>query len=129
MKSNEDFAFFHSFAILSKQIIYIGLPLSYYIGNVKGQITQTIGSAYSYKIDRYNFVHKNYSKNHITDKLYLIFLKYELRHEFLNLLKNQDYQNIYLMLDQLDGKITRLFSNFEKNYIELKMLIKLQNFI
>lgn len=129
MKANEDFAFFHSFAFLSKQIIYIGLPLSYYIGNVKGQITQTIGSEeYSYKIDRYNFVHKNYSKNHITDKLYLIFLKYELRHEFLNLLKNQDYQNIYLMLDELDGKITRLFSNFEKKLYRIKNANKIAKF-
>lgn len=121
LKSNEDFAFFHSYALLSKQIIYIGLPLSYYIGNVKGQITQTIVSNYNYKIDRYNFVHKNYVKNCISNKLYIIFLKYELRHEFLILIKKQDYENINLMLEKLDKKITGLFSNFETKLYKIKI--------
>ncbi|MBE9599519.1 glycosyltransferase family 2 protein [Pedobacter sp. MC2016-24] len=113
MKRNEDFALFFSLALITT-VIYCGLPLSIYVGGVLGQATSiSINSNLNHVVDRYNFVTENWLKLDCRNPTYKIFLKYELRHEIITYLRDNNYSSIELIMNGLDSRIKGLFSNFE----------------
>ena len=113
MKRNEDFALFYSLALLVR-VIYVGLPLSVYVGDVDGQATKKQDNQSLFDvIRRYNVIHKFYLKNRLKNKLYVVFLKYELRHQFLVLLRRSETESINILLDSLEKSVLNNLSTFE----------------
>jgi glycosyltransferase involved in cell wall biosynthesis len=120
MKINEDFTLFYSLALISP-VVYCGFALSCYHGNVEGQTTAIKINQKEREMDvikRFNITHDVWKKSEIKNKLYPVFLKYELRHIFKGALLNNDYQLINLFYDNLEKGIKDLFNVFEINLIK-----------
>jgi len=114
MKRNEDYALFFSIALLTP-VIYIGKPLSIYVGDVEGQATSTpIEMLLPDVTERFNIVHENYQKIAKTNKSYTIFTKYELRHMFITHLRNDDFTSNQFLLKNLSYSIIKMFNLFER---------------
>jgi glycosyltransferase involved in cell wall biosynthesis len=125
MKRNEDFAFLYSAALIT-QPIYSGFPLSIYVGGVQGQATAS--SIYDNQdlvndtINRYNIVYENWKKEGAKNRSFLIFMKYELRHNLMiNSINKQFEVNVYF-LKNLHSEILNEFSDFEKFLFKSKRL-------
>ncbi|WP_397445417.1 glycosyltransferase family 2 protein [Polaribacter sp. R77954] len=116
MKRNEDFTFLYKAALLSKPV-YSGFPLSVYVGDVNGQATNT--SIYESEkliqdtVDRYNMVYETYEETDKKDKLFIVFMKYELRHFFMINTINKEYAANHFFLKKLDAKILAQFNLLE----------------
>lgn len=121
MKRNEDFAFLYSAALIT-QPIYSGFLLSIYVGGVQGQATAV--SIYDNKallkdtITRYNLVYDNWVKSGGKNLLFIVFMKYELRHFFMINLKNKEFSTNHYFLNFLNPDIIKLFSPFERFLIK-----------
>ena len=116
MKRNEDYALFFSIALLTP-VIYIGVPLSVYVGDVEGQATNTpIELALSDVTNRFNIVQKKYVEQHKKNKSYEVFTKYELRHMFITHLRNNDLRSNHYILNNLSPHIIKMFSFFERTF-------------
>jgi glycosyltransferase involved in cell wall biosynthesis len=120
MKRNEDFTFLYKAALLSKAV-YSGFPLSVYVGDVHGQATNT--SIYKSEklmqdtVDRYNMVYETFEETGKKDKLFIVFMKYELRHYFMINTINKEFATNHFFLKKLDTKIIDKF-----NFLELSLL-------
>lgn len=114
MKKNQDFAFFFSLALIT-QVVYCGFTLSYYFGDVEGQTTSVVDKYKSvdHVINRFNHTYQNWLETDCQNKLFEVFMKYELRHIFKILLKSYDYDIISLYLEKLDDNLISEFLNFE----------------
>ncbi|WP_289037006.1 glycosyltransferase family 2 protein [uncultured Zobellia sp.] len=113
MRRNQDFACFFSIGLITP-VVYIGIPLSVYVGDVPGQATKTsMSKVMPHVIDRFNHVHNIWKKSTLKNRGYLVFLRYELRHMFLMLLKSEEDDMIRLMLQNLDKDILDEFLPFE----------------
>lgn len=113
MRKNEDFALFYSLALLTK-VIFIGFPLSIYMGDVEGQVTAVSNaSAKLDVVNRFNMVQDTYCGLEKTNKTYLIFTKYEIRHYILGFLKSKDYDNIHFFKTNLKDDLLSEFNNWE----------------
>ena len=73
-------------------------------------------------------MHKNYSKNNIKNKVYKIFLKYELRHTIQEFIKNSDFKSLKFLLSELDNKVLKLFSPIEIKFYNTNSIKSLQLF-
>ena len=77
-KSNEDFTFLFSIALYTT-VVYIGIPLSIYNGEVEGQATNTLKE--KQKITDFILFHnkiiEEFYKSHSTNQTFKIFMKYE----------------------------------------------------
>lgn len=116
MGINEDFALFYALGLISK-VIYIGFPLSCYYGNIAGQVTSDVKKLDSNLlgvINRINYVYGIWQNNK-KNKLFLVFLKYELRHIIITELKRPNYRRLSIIFDNLDKMIIRNFKVFEIN--------------
>ena len=111
MSKNQDFALFYLLA-LSAPVVYCGFALSCYYGNVAGQTTSS-NRGYIHTIERINITYNAWNKSGRTNKLFRIFLKYELRHIFISALRANNYEFIDLLLNNLDQGILRLFFGYE----------------
>lgn len=126
MKKNEDFALYYTLALIAP-VVYCGYPLSCYYGKVEGQAT-SLNNNNELEMDvikRFNLVNKIWEKSDKENKVYEVWLKYELRHIFFGAIKDKDYQLINLFLTHLDQKITELFYKTEVSLIALESLNKL----
>ena len=113
MKRNEDYACFFSLALITP-VVYIGYPLSNYVGMVPGQATQTpANKVLPHIINRYNHVHSNWKNSLPKNSSYLVFLLYELRHELLNFIKKEEYDMTGLMIQNLENDILNKLYSFE----------------
>lgn len=113
MRRNQDFAFFFSLALIT-DVVYIGFPLSIYVGDVAGQTTNTpFLQVMSHIVKRYNHVHQSHKLTQKKNKEYLVFLKYELRHFFKGILFNEGNEVFQKMITELDEDILAQFKYFE----------------
>lgn len=120
MKRNEDFAFLYSAALFT-QPIYSGFPLSVYVGGVAGQATSQ--SIYENQnllkdtVNRYNLVYKNWIFSGAKNTLFIVFMKYELRHFFMINIYNGEFSTNIYFLNNLYPDILNDF-----NYLDKKIL-------
>lgn len=122
MKRNQDFACFFSVA-LETPVVYLGYPLTTYVGDVAGQATQTsIDRVLPHVIARFNHVHAHWKKKAPQNKGYTVFLKYELRHMVLGYLKSGQYHIIKKFFDNLDKDIVDRLYFFEPKLYLTKSL-------
>lgn len=125
MGINEDFAMFYELALKSK-VIYVGFPLSCYYGNIDGQVTSNIKKLDANLlgvINRINFTFEIWEKTK-QNKLFYIFLKYELRHIIITELKKADYKRLNLIFDNLNDNVKQIFSKYELQLYLIKQLRK-----
>lgn len=122
MKRNQDFALFFSIALITP-VVYCGFPLSVYVGGVEGQATSaSIDQIIKHKINRHNLVFGNWLKSPQNNTVFTVFLKYELRHDFINQLKKKNYHILNEYLNGLRPEIIDLFPEFEKTlYIKERL--------
>lgn len=116
MKKNEDFTFFFSVALVATTV-YCGFPLSCYYGDVEGQATKinqidTLNSEINV-CERFNITFKLWDELERTNRLFKVFLKYELRHIFISALRKKNYKLIALYMENLDAGILDLFPTWE----------------
>ncbi|MGE9291395.1 MAG: glycosyltransferase family 2 protein [Puniceicoccales bacterium] len=124
MKRNEDFALFYSLAFITP-VVYCGFPLSIYNGGVAGQATETpFNQVTKHHINRFNHVHNNYLRSNRSNRLYPIFIRYELRHILLNSLKKRDYKTIEKYKTDLSKDIRKLLLPFEINFYSFEIFRK-----
>lgn len=120
MKRNEDFTFLYKVALMSPPI-YSGFPLSVYVGGVDGQATST--SIYEDEkllndtINRFNMVYRTYEDVGAKDKIFVVFMKYELRHFFYMNTVKEEYSTNLFFLENLDTEILNCF-----NFLDLFFL-------
>jgi len=113
MKRNQDFALFFSLALIT-QVVYCGFPLSIYVGDVEGQATaKPFNEVMSHVINRYNLVYSTWESKAASNKSFIIFMKYELRHTFLSMIKNKDYTTLTNFMEGLENGIEKKFSTWE----------------
>lgn len=113
MTRNEDYALFFSLALIT-QVIYCGYPLSYYIGGVSGQATNTPqNKVINHIVNRFNMVYANWISTDAKNQTFIIFLKYELRDIFAACIKTREFQLLYFLLNNLENSILKLFPEFE----------------
>lgn len=116
MKKNEDFKLFFSIALIS-QVIYCGIPLTYYSIEVENQST-TVNrkSRITSELDvcnRFNSTFRLWEKINRKNKTYKIFTKYEIRHIILRAIKKGDLELIDLYFKNLDKRVLQLFPSIE----------------
>ncbi|WP_158974672.1 glycosyltransferase family A protein [Cellulophaga sp. L1A9] len=122
MKQNEDYALFFLLGLLST-VVYCGYPLSIYVGDVQGQATTaTFEEVMSDIIKRYNLVFKAYNSQSKSNKSFVIFMKYELRHTFLILINQNKYNLLQKFIDGLDQGIITQFSGLERYFFKNEYL-------
>lgn len=113
MKRNQDFALFFTIALISP-VVYCGFPLSIYNGGIPGQTTSTPSNlVINHIINRFNHVHGYYTSKNIINSTYIIYLKYELRHQIISYLRKNDFISIKEVISLLDKEIVKLFSTYE----------------
>jgi glycosyltransferase involved in cell wall biosynthesis len=114
MIRNQDFALFFSIALVA-DVAYCNLLLSTYVGGVANQAT----SSFSEKtlksiIWRFNHVHRNWIKFNKKNDLYLVFTKYEIRHQIKTFILNNKFSYLEIFLTDLDSELINEFSFFER---------------
>ena len=139
IKVSEDICLLQEIALLST-FVYCGIPLHVYIGNVKGQTTQTSKErSIQNRIDEcfvYNTIYKSWKKYNPNNYLVPIFLKYKIRHNFYSRLDSKDYASINAMVSNLSINNKKLLGKFfikniTKQYLNhvFKIYIKLTKII
>lgn len=125
MKCNQDVALFFSIALISS-VVYIGFPLSIYMGGVAGQTTSTsnekLFSLLIHVIDRINMCYEIWKKTNYENKLYIIYDKYECRARILGFLKYKDYKSLNYFIDSLNTELKKEYYFFEFNFYKSKKL-------
>jgi len=117
MIRNEDHVFFYSLALVSK-VVYSGFPLSVYVGGIEGQATSFSADndivLLNDIVKRHNMIFENWKKSDRRNKIYKIFLKYELRHCFIVSLRAGNYSVIDYYLNHLSDEINIHFPVYER---------------
>lgn len=129
-KSNEDFTFIFRIA-LHEKVTYIGKPLSIYNGMVENQATSILKKhqILNDNILFINTVISEYTNSKIHDRRFKIFMKYAIRHEILQYLKNKDYKTIHYLFNSLSkNSKDLLIYNFEYFLYITKSLNRLSIF-
>lgn len=113
-ESNEDFVFLFRVA-LHTHVAYCGYPLSIYNGGVAGQTTKLLHADKRLRdsIVFHNAVVKEWASIKNPNKSFKIFMKYELRHEFLGQLKSKNYNEIHIYINQLSEEIKQFLFSIE----------------
>ena len=113
MKCLEDFALFVQLALLG-DFIYIGLPISKYIGGVPGQITAASGEklfSFLPSINLYyNLIYQKWKESH-NNNIFKHYIKYDIRHRFKGYVKQEKYNDYFLR--NLDTSLIKDFTAFE----------------
>lgn len=110
---NEDYALSYSLALIVP-VVYIGIPLSTYVGGVPGQATSVNSYLLLKQIaTRHKITYNQWENTGKKNALYIIFLKYELRHEFLGFIRNKKTSLLKEYFDLLGGEILSIFSKKE----------------
>lgn len=125
MKRNEDFALFFS-AALYTDVIYCGKPLSVYVGGVDGQATKTASSeVLVHIVNRHNLVFERWKQSGSKNKHFLVFMRYELRHDFISRIKSGDIKSLQFLLEHLSSGLLRFFPWYERELYRLNGLKKI----
>lgn len=105
--------------------IYVGDVLHVYVGGVEGQATSLSGKEFKRTKDFIiviNQLYKLYIDTNKKNKLVPISLKYRLRHFLLNMLKNNRYDLIQIVINNLSPDLKNKF--FSINFINKRYLRK-----
>ena len=107
MKVCEDWSCFHRLA-LTDNLIYIGIPLGIRNNNVVGQITENKYVADKQLFERwldgvryYNLVYNYWLDNNLNNKNFISFIKHKLRHSIKNFIKNNNWDVIEMIAQNL----------------------------
>lgn len=113
MKRNQDYGLFFALALNTKTI-YIGFPLSIYVGDVEGQATSSsFDSIKEHVIRRFNIIHETWCHLNKVNTTYLIFTKYELRCFFIGFLNSKNYKINLFFKNNLNPSLAAEFPNWE----------------
>jgi glycosyltransferase involved in cell wall biosynthesis len=116
MKCGEDWACFSRMAMIAP-VVYVGYPLGIRNNNVEGQITglseEELKKYYPSIIDYYAVVHNFWMQTGCKNKLYLIYLKYELRERIKVAFIQKNIDGIHFLFEHLDNKILNRLRKFE----------------
>lgn len=111
MLRSQDLALFFQIA-LKGPFVYVGLPLSKYVGGVVGQATSSNKlKALKYFCYLYNFISEK--NKQIQNKSLIYFFKYALRHNFKSCFLERDYNSLHYWLVNLSTDVLSYFSKFE----------------
>ena len=125
MVRNEDYAFFFTLALITP-VVYCGFPLSVYVGGVPGQATSTPPSKVLHHIiNRFNTVQDNFVKLGCKNRTYNVFNKYEVRHNVIISLRENNYESLNSFLTGLHPTILNMFSPVELKLYQTKSLRKI----
>lgn len=114
MKRSQDFALFFQIA-LKGPFVYVGLPISKYVGGVSGQATSNTHKN-KFKVLKcfcflYNFISEK--NRQIQNKSLKTFFRYALRHNFKYCIKERDYDSLDFYLTNLSIDCLSLFHKWE----------------
>lgn len=114
MRRLEDFALFFQIA-LKGPFVYIGLPISKYVGGVPGQTTsnklENKFEALKCFCFLYNFISEK--NRQAQNKSLKAFFRYALRHNFKYCINERDYNSLYFYLENLSSDCLSLFHKWE----------------
>ena len=114
MLRSQDYALFFQIA-LKGPFVYIGLPISKYIGGVPGQATSsTVENNFKvlkYFCYLYNFIQEK--NRHVQNMSLNAFFIYALRHSFKQCIKERNYKNLDFYLTHLSDDCLSLFYKWE----------------
>lgn len=114
MKRSQDFALFFQIA-LKGPFVYIGLPISKYVGGVPGQATCNTSlnksKGLKYFCFLYNFISEK--NQQIQNKSLKAFFRYSLRHIFKYCIKTKEYNSLDFYLTNLSDDCLSLFHQWE----------------
>jgi glycosyltransferase involved in cell wall biosynthesis len=122
MRNNEDYTFSYSVGLISK-VVYCGFKISIYNGGIDGQATKiNSGTIYSDldMIKRHNITFKLWDETKRGNSLFLVFIRYEIRHTILTALKCNNYFLIDLLSKNLEKDILSNFKFFEFRLYSIK---------
>lgn len=116
MKCLEDFTLFSKLAIAA-DVVYIGLPISKYVGGIEGQITSASPDTrfqwLKYVCRYYNESFENWSTKDIQRKTFLRYFKYDLRHRFKYYINNTDWLSSEYIFHNLNDEVKKQLTQFE----------------
>lgn len=117
MKCLEDFAMFYQMALIG-DFVYVGLPISKYVGGVEGQITRSDESTrFSFMpavVRFYNSSRKYYLKSGKHNRVFKTYFKYDLRHRIKCYLKESDPKWMDYFYKGLDKDAKSQLNRFER---------------
>lgn len=125
-KCCEDYTCTQTIALLS-QVVYIGLPLTKYIGGVEGQTTgidkETRYKYLKYVTEYYNDVMHQASKYKNKSKVFIQYFTYDIRHRFKGFAILKDNKSNDFFYQNLSKENLQLLFPFEK-FLYRKRLYK-----
>lgn len=114
MRRLEDFALFFQIA-LKGPFVYIGLPISKYVGGVPGQATSNTLENKFKTLKCFCFLYNFISEKNrqVQNQSLKVFFRYALRHNFKYCIKSRDYKSLDFYLTNLSGECLSLFHKWE----------------
>ncbi len=114
MSRLEDFALFFQIA-LKGAFVYIGLPISKYVGGVPGQATSNMLENKLETLKCFCFLYNFISEKNrqAQSKSLKAFFRYALRHNFKYCIKTRDYNSLDFYLTNLSNDCLSLFHKWE----------------
>lgn len=110
----QDFALFAQLALVGK-FTYVGIPISKYIGGVKGQTTSADKEKrfklLKYVCFFYNFIYTKNNNNRNT--IFYRYMKYDIRHRIKYFINNNDQRSLDFFLKNLSTKVLNMFPRWE----------------
>lgn len=117
MKCLEDFAFFYQMAIWGN-FVYIGLPISKYVGGVEGQITRSDDATrFSFMpsvVRFYNEAWEIYRKQGKKNPVFITFFKYDLRHRIKCYISHSDPKWMDYFFNGIDKNVKHQLTKLER---------------
>lgn len=112
----QDFALFIQIALIS-DVIYVGLPISKYIGGVPGQTTSA-DEEKRYKLLKYvdylyNMTYTKWKEQGCQNNTFMSHQKYIIRHRFKGFLTTHNWRSIDYFYDNLNEDLKKEFTKFE----------------
>lgn len=122
----QDFALFMQLALVGK-FTYIGVPISKYIGGIKGQTTSADAEKrfklLKYVCFLYSFIFlKNKNASNI---VFYRYFKYDIRHRIKGFIKSNDRRSLDYFCANLSNEVLNLFPSWEISLYKSNRIISL----
>lgn len=122
----QDFALFMQLALVGK-FTYVGIPISKYVGGVKGQTTSADKEKQfkllKYVCFLYNFIYTK--SNNISNIAFYRYMKYDIRHRIKGFIKNNNCRSLDYFLANLSNEVLDLFPSWEISLYKSNRVISL----
>lgn len=117
MKCLQDFALFVQIALIS-DFIYVGIPISKYVGGVAGQTTSADEEKryhlLQFVVLFYNILYRKWADTNKKDHKVKLFFKYDLRHRFKGFLRTKNWRSLDYFYCNLDKEVVSMLCPLEK---------------